>query len=1041
MPNKTIFDEYIEYLNKYIKEYGQKTIVMMQVGMFHEFYGVDNGREKLGFVREISEILNIQMTRRDKKVLENSRKNYLMAGFPTPRIEHYINILLENSYTVIVIDQIGNVNEPGSNGRVERAVTRICSPGTYIEECRQAENNFLVSIYFEAEATVGAKGLLTVGLAAVDLSTGEIYVHEAYSNQEDTNYAIDESYRFLQAHNPREVVIYCNNLEKLGISQNCVIENLDLHNYIYHIKKELPKDYFKIVYQNKFLKKVYGKDCGILSPIEYLDLESKQLSVLSLLLVLQFSYEHNEKLIEKLMKPSIWESSQHLILANNAINQLSLIPSSGGGGNDRMNRSKFRSLITIIDKTSTSMGKRLLKHRLLNPITHTDKINERYKLIAEMLETRVKTVNGKHIENPNYARYEKFLGNIIDIERMHRKIRLKMLQPTEFNTLHNSYEEILEIIKLIKSEKGDLQMLVSDDLVNKFTNMIEGYKKILDLEETSKYNLGNVTDSFFRVGYNEELDKISYKIKHYNELFRQLSEKLSNMIIRASDCVPLKYSETAGHYFTLTNKRYDILYEAWDNKDLKFYIDDETYTFSLTDFRKERVSPKSASSNLFSEKIKTISDELVALQEKVREKTVKLYLEFLEELDNKYATIMQKISSFTAKIDVTKSNAKTSLQYGYNQPTVKGLKNDGKKSFLKCRGLRHPIIERINQELIYVPHDVSLGETMEVKTGSNKTITASKGNKTTSEDKDNNNDNTETEQDHVYLDGLMVYGVNSSGKSALMKSVGVNLVMAQAGMYVAADYFEFAPYQYLLTRIIGNDNIFKGLSSFAVEMSELRGILKRATPRSLVLGDEICHGTETVSGVAIVASAIRYLSKRKSSFIFATHLHQLADMEEIQELENVQNFHLRVFYDEKSGELVYDRNLIMGSGDPIYGLEVAKAMRLDREFLEEANKIRKKILGVDKELLSTRKSHFNRKIYLDRCQVCFERAVEVHHIGFQCTAGKTGMIEHYHKNIAANLVPLCKKCHLSVHHPESTGKKIEIKGYILSSEGIKLDYN
>src|SRR5437016_654705 len=102
----SIFDEYSDYFETYRSKYGPKTIVLMQVGMFHEFYGIDNHHEKIGYVKEISEILNIQMTRRDKKNPENNRKNFLMAGFPSVNIERHANILLEQGYTVVVIDQI-----------------------------------------------------------------------------------------------------------------------------------------------------------------------------------------------------------------------------------------------------------------------------------------------------------------------------------------------------------------------------------------------------------------------------------------------------------------------------------------------------------------------------------------------------------------------------------------------------------------------------------------------------------------------------------------------------------------------------------------------------------------------------------------------------------------------------------------------------------------------------------------------------------------------------------------------------------------------
>ena len=94
--------------------------------------------------------------------------------------------------------------------------------------------------------------------------------------------------------------------------------------------------------------------------------------------------------------------------------------------------------------------------------------------------------------------------------------------------------------------------------------------------------------------------------------------------------------------------------------------------------------------------------------------------------------------------------------------------------------------------------------------------------------------------------------------------------MAQAGMYVAASEFKFHPYNYIFSRIHNNDNIFKGESSFAVEMSELRSILKRSNDKSIVLGDELCSGTESVSAQSIFASSVVKLSERKTNFIFAT---------------------------------------------------------------------------------------------------------------------------------------------------------------------------
>jgi hypothetical protein len=132
--------------------------------------------------------------------------------------------------------------------------------------------------------------------------------------------------------------------------------------------------------------------------------------------------------------------------------------------------------------------------------------------------------------------------------------------------------------------------------------------------------------------------------------------------------------------------------------------------------------------------------------------------------------------------------------------------------------------------------------------------------------------------------------------------------------------------------------------------------------------------------------------------------------------------------------------LLAGSGDPIYGLEVAKAMQLDAAFIERANSIRKNLMNINLELLTTKKSRYNTKIYMDKCLICDGKAEHTHHIDFQCTANQHNFINHYHKNIDANLVPLCQPCHIKVHNPVD-GKQYNIKGYIETSNGRKLEFH
>ena len=288
--------------------------------------------------------------------------------------------------------------------------------------------------------------------------------------------------------------------------------------------------------------------------------------------------------------------------------------------------------------------------------------------------------------------------------------------------------------------------------------------------------------------------------------------------------------------------------------------------------------------------------------------------------------------------------------------------------------MRHPLIEKIQENEIYVPNDISLGC---------------------------NNDYT----------GIMLFGTNAVGKSSLIRSIGMCVVLAQSGFFVPCSSFKYKPYNSIFTRILGNDDIFKGLSTFAVEMSELNCILENADQNSLVLGDELCSGTETTSALCIFSAGVIMLHKKNSSFIFATHFHELTDYDEIKQLERLSLQHMVVKYDENLKTLVYDRKLRSGSGNKLYGLEVCKSLSMPSEFLSIANSIRCTNIKGQDTVLNKPLSRYNTKKLKDKCEFCGEKATEIHHMQPQEQANTEGFIKNFHKNHKANLSSICNKCH------------------------------
>jgi DNA mismatch repair protein MutS len=285
-------------------------------------------------------------------------------------------------------------------------------------------------------------------------------------------------------------------------------------------------------------------------------------------------------------------------------------------------------------------------------------------------------------------------------------------------------------------------------------------------------------------------------------------------------------------------------------------------------------------------------------------------------------TFIHSLLVFIAQLDVTVTSVLVAVRHGLCRPTL--VKTSTNESFMQVMGLRHLLVEAQGNE--YVPNDIVMGNRDYLDIPYPETVMLNP-----------------RVHDGADINGVLLYGINSSGKSSLMKGIGIAVVLAQSGFFVPAKAMKFSPFEALFTRILSRDNVVKSLSTFGVEMLELNSIFYKVTPKTLVLGDEISHGTETLSAVAIVASTILELSRKNPLFILTTHLHQLSMVGDLTRLRNVVNLHLSVHYDEQSDRLVYDRILRAGRGSSVYGLEFAESLHMHEGFLANAKRIRESL--------------------------------------------------------------------------------------------------
>ena len=1040
-----IVEEYIQYQNKYQDRFGEKSVVLMEVGSFFELYGIDNETLQWGNIREVCDVLNITVTRKNKQIVHNSKENPLMAGFPNYCVHKFINMLLKKDYTVVLVEQDSHgIPNPG------REVTNIYSPGTNIDFYNSYDSNHIFAIYLEqcyshkyhAEVTM-------IGISIIDVTTCHNYIYEACSKKDDNKFALDEVYRLLQMYNPKEVIFLTpDNSYDLEAFKNY----LEIGDRVVHFQN-VSKHQTNKNYQEQFLEKVFQNQSA-LHILEYLHLDTCPLAIISYIALLQFTHEHNEKLITKLRKPQLIQNQKHLILTHNSIHQLNIV------GDRNYTRGKYDSLLGVINNCSTSFGKRLLKERLLNPILDVDELRHRYSLVSWFLMNYEPHHQSNELKGGDYIFHtiENFLSTINDIERLHRKMAIGYLEPSVFAGLDLSYYNILAIVDFLQEVllQGDDEMhshleeyplirniLPKKEVLKTFKTYMLEYNSHFEMEELRKCNFMTLEKSIFQQGVFPEVDKIQTKIATCFQFFQKLAETLNPYVeVKKAVAIRVDKNDRDGYFLALTKRRSEVLKKNLHAEKKKIIIKVGGKNYPI---KSHEITYKIQGNNakIFTQEIRQQSNNLVFLLEKLKKVCKEKYSDLLEKYDQKYAATLGKITEFIAHVDVIKSSAKTALQYHYCCPQITEKSEQGcdSQSYIKSHEMRHPIIERIQTQIEYIPNDVYIGLNQEKmqeegsdKASDNSEETDLEKNSDLEKNVENNLEKIDKNSENNFTEGMLLYGCNACGKSSYMKAVGLNLILAQAGFFVAAKTFQYWPYQYLFTRISGNDNIFKGHSSFAVEMLELRNILKRATRNSLVLGDELCKGTEDRSGIAIVASGICSLMQKKAHFIFATHLHQLPKIQEIQALAQVKTFHLSVKYEE--GVLIYDRQLKPGSGDSLYGLEVCKAMNLDPQFMKLANSIRQRVCKVEKEVLDSQRSNYNHQLFMDTCRICLkEKAIDTHHIKFQKEADQNNMIGHIPKNNLSNLVPLCEKCHDAVHHG-----KLMVAGYQQTGEGKKLQY-
>ena len=1090
----SLIKEYLELTKRNIDEYGELTIIFMQNGAFFEVYGLRDDNFNIFGCKlvDFSKICDLNIVERNMSIDGNQVVN---AGFKTHLIDKYIKKMQDNGYTIIVYEEEGD--DPIKKMKI-RNQTGIFSPGTYfhIEQDSEQITNNICCLWIQNKKGVlknNHKNYIYIGVGLIDIFTGNTCINEYCEEYIKNPTTFDDLERFISIYNPSETIII-SNLDKNDI--NDIVSYINLKSKSLHIVSLLDNNTNKNIiranncekqtYQTELLNKFYKiNDINSFMSLFYENVYATQ----AFCYLLDFVYQHNPYLIKRIAEPFLENTSKKLKLANHTLKQLNII-------DDDNYKGKYSSVSKMLNECITPMGKRKFKYNFLNPVTDENYLQKEYDIIDYLLCNNKYDKNDKNDKNNKFEEEYKFLKCLLvqikDISKIMRQIILQKISPKLLYHLYNSFISAKKIYNYIQENNNDLNEYLQDKIPNFVSlllyadEVINYLNEVLILEECKDIdNISKIEKSFIKNGVDEELDnkiKIlmesedqleacrsyfssligNYENNNKSKKTKKTKKEVENENNELNEETVKSYvniHETERNNFSLsaTDRRCKILEEVLKNSKsvtLKYrstYSNIESqFILSLDlEYIKQSSSNKTITNQQiysFCKNVGTIKVNLIETVSKVFQNIVRKLQDFQDNVEN--------ICNFITYVDLVYTKAFIALKYNYCKPEIQN-KDESSNSFVEATDLRHCLIEKIQQTELYVANDIRIGNSKKMNNRLHGIPLDSTSLNSIPLDStslnsiplDSNSLNSiplnsisldSNSLNSISLDGILLYGTNAVGKTSFIRALGISVIMAQAGLYVPASSYKYKPYKYIFTRILGNDNIFKGLSTFAVEMSELRTILRLADKNSIVLGDELCSGTESISAVSIFVSGVQHLSAIGSSFIFATHLHEIINYEEITSLHNVGMKHMSVIYDKEMDCLIYGRKLQDGPGTNMYGLEVCKSLNLPQEFLDNAHNIRMKYHPESDSILSQKTSHYNAKhITGGFCENCkINLAVDVHHLIFQNEADENGNIKKkgltFKKNEKANLMNLCQKCHDEIHKSNKKYKKTKsTKGTIL----------
>jgi DNA mismatch repair protein MutS len=861
-------------------------LLLFRLGDFYEMFFED--------AQTGAQLLNLALTK---------RQGVPMCGLPFHAAHAYIGRLLKAGRKVAICDQL----EDARPGRlVKREVTQILSPGTHFDERMLVaeRNNFLAAVH-----PVGK----IFGLALVDLTTGDFLTTELENDAAlltelerlrpaeiihpgeaaglrdllgGTHTSSDLNKPLSRSRNDGTTLSPPKRGEgrgEGGVSSKSnlgwTLNGYDDWTFAPETALYTVRDHFKVASLDGF------------------GLKDRPAAIGAAGAALHYLTQHLRRDVQHLTRLSFYCRNDYLALDYTTLRHLEILEPL------RPDAPRNASLYGVINRTVTPMGARRLRDWLSQPLAAVEPIRRRQEAVQTF------TGNSAGLDN-----FRAQLSEVRDLERTMGRLSSGSGNARDLVALRLALEQI-PAIKGILQNVAQASRLPADQL-HELTekNAAAGTAALLCELESQLTEAPDLVElisraivddpplavkegGMIRDGFDPALDELRNATRGGKAWIAKLqADEIARTGITS---LKVRFNSVFGYYIEVTKANLDKVPPHYIRK--QTIANGERY-----------ITPE----------LKEMEGKILGAEERSVKLEYELFQRVREEVLGQMAKIQQTAAAL-AQLDVLASFAETARLHNYCCPQV------ADEGMLQIREGRHPVLELQLTDERFVPNDAGLAGVAGGLPVANRQLPNEQATGTQNKLEIGNR---KSEVPQIAL----ITGPNMAGKSTYIRQVALIVLLAHTGSLVPAAAARIDLVDRIFTRIGTSDDLARGQSTFMVEMTETANILNNATPRSLIVLDEIGRGTSTFDGLSLAWSVVEHLHNRVGAkTLFATHYHELTEL--AQRLPRLKNYNVAVR--EWRDSIVFLRKIVEGGTDKSYGIHVARLAGVPKEVLERAKVI------------------------------------------------------------------------------------------------------